>query len=207
MSTLTSRLGLTKPVDAEPQDVATLDVNFDRLDQSIGVILVNDGVTPPNSQLFDGAIVKEKTSGLVWVAQKNAGTGNFDQVNIVPGNKPFTDWVNVSPGAPWTQTYVGVPVFSMRRYNGWVEFSGSMYCATALPPTQVIIATNPTIAAAVGIGSTDNIRQTANLFVGGAVQSASLTFRTGGQGILSSGGPTNAILTLDGVRIRDTSVM
>lgn len=88
MSTLTTRLGLIKPTDPEPIDVLTLDANFDALDAAVGVILVNAGVTPPNSQLFDGAVVKEKGTGIVWVAQKNGG-GGYDKAYI-----NYPSWFN-----------------------------------------------------------------------------------------------------------------
>lgn len=75
----TPRLGLVKPQPGtgEPQDVADLNSNADNIDKWAGAILVNDGVTPSTAELFDGAIVKEKTSGKVWVAQKNVG-GTYD---------------------------------------------------------------------------------------------------------------------------------
>jgi hypothetical protein len=51
------------------------------IDQWAGCILVNDGVTPATGSLFDGAIVKEKTSGIIWEARKNGG-GTFDKVYV-----------------------------------------------------------------------------------------------------------------------------
>lgn len=85
MSTSTSRLGLTKPSgSAAPEEDVDIDVlndNADRIDQMIGCILVNDGVTPSTGDLFDGAIVKERTSGIIWEARQNGG-GTFDKVYI-----------------------------------------------------------------------------------------------------------------------------
>src|SRR6185503_6900096 len=73
---------LLKPDPTDIVDVVNqINANYDKIDQWAGTILVNDGVTPPNSALFDGAIVKEKTSGQVWVAQWN-GTG-YDKKYIV----------------------------------------------------------------------------------------------------------------------------
>jgi hypothetical protein len=66
---------------AEPVDVTQLNSNADVIDKFLGCILVNDGVTPATGDLFDGAIVKEKTSGIVWEARKNGG-GTFDKVYL-----------------------------------------------------------------------------------------------------------------------------
>lgn len=76
-TTATARVGLVKPDDDEDQDVSVLDGNLDAIDARLGTILVNAGVTPPNASLYDGALVKEKTSGIVWCAEKNVG-GTFD---------------------------------------------------------------------------------------------------------------------------------
>ena len=78
MSTVTTRLGLIKPAGTEQVDVALLNANADQIDYTSGVILVNAGVVPPNSSLFDGAVVMEKTTGVMWVAVKN-GSGGFDR--------------------------------------------------------------------------------------------------------------------------------
>src|ERR1700755_1205891 len=76
----TPRLGLVKPQPGtgEPADIARINLNSDNIDKWIGAILVNDGVTPATAELFDGAVVKEKSSGKVWVAEKNVG-GTFDK--------------------------------------------------------------------------------------------------------------------------------
>ena len=78
MSTLTTRLALVKATDPEAVDVSILNANFDQIDYTSGAILVNPGVTPPNTALFDGAVIKERGSqGRVWVAEKNGGGGYF----------------------------------------------------------------------------------------------------------------------------------
>lgn len=76
----TSRLGLVKPQPAtgEPVLVEDLNDNSEILDKWAGAIWVNPGVTPSTAELFDGAIVAERTSGKVWLAQKNGG-GTFDK--------------------------------------------------------------------------------------------------------------------------------
>lgn len=79
MATFTSRMGLTKPLGTEPRSVTPLNLNADTLDAFMPFILVNDGVVPPTASLYDGAMVKEKTSGKVWEARKNGG-GTFDVV-------------------------------------------------------------------------------------------------------------------------------
>ena len=75
MGTPTPRLGLLKPVGTELVNVITqIDAAYDKIDQWTGAILVNAGVTPPDSALFDGAIVKERVTDWTWVAEWN-GSG------------------------------------------------------------------------------------------------------------------------------------
>jgi hypothetical protein len=85
MSTSTTRAGLTKPSgSASPEeyvDVTVLNTNADTIDKLLGCILVNNGVTPPDADLIDGALVKEKTSGIIWEARAN-GSGGFDKVYV-----------------------------------------------------------------------------------------------------------------------------
>lgn len=81
MGSNTPRLGLYKPNEVgETVDVKTqINNNYDQIDRVAGCLLVANGYTPPNTDLFDGCIVREKTSGKVWMAQKNV-TGGFDQL-------------------------------------------------------------------------------------------------------------------------------
>jgi len=75
MGTPTPRLGLVKPVGTELVNVITqIDAAYDKIDQWTGAILVNAGVVPPDSALFDGAIVKERVTDWTWVAEWN-GSG------------------------------------------------------------------------------------------------------------------------------------
>jgi hypothetical protein len=105
MSTNTARLALVKPAGLEPQDIAVLNADLDKIDKMMGCILVNAGVTPPDADLFDGAIVKEKTTGITWVAQWNGTT--YDKRYITTGpwvqhtapNTVVSGSVNTSSGA------------------------------------------------------------------------------------------------------------
>lgn len=81
MATFTSRMGLTKPAGSEARSVTPLNSNSDLLDKFMPCILVNDGVTPPTGDLYDGALVKERTSGIIWEARKNGG-GTYDKVYV-----------------------------------------------------------------------------------------------------------------------------
>jgi len=74
-------MGLTKPAGSEARSVTPLNTNSDLLDKFAPCILVNDGVTPPTGDLYDGALVKERTSGIIWEARKNGG-GTFDKVYV-----------------------------------------------------------------------------------------------------------------------------
>lgn len=81
MATFTSRMGLTKPLGTEPRSVTPINLNSDTIDSFMPCILVADGVTPPTASLYDGALVKERTSGIIWEARKNGG-GTFDKVYV-----------------------------------------------------------------------------------------------------------------------------
>jgi len=71
MSDATSRLGLILPAGGEDIDVNDINNNSLKIDKSIGAFLVNPGVIPPDADLYDGAMVAEKTTGIVWMAQKS----------------------------------------------------------------------------------------------------------------------------------------
>lgn len=81
MANFTTRLGLTKPTGAEARAVTPLNTNADLIDKFLPCILVNDGVTPPTGDLYDGALVKERNSGIIWEARKNGG-GTYDKVYV-----------------------------------------------------------------------------------------------------------------------------
>lgn len=81
MATYSSRMGLVKPAGSEPRAPGPINTNSDLLDKFMPCILVNDGVTPPTGDLYDGALVKERTSGIIWEARKNGG-GTFDKVYV-----------------------------------------------------------------------------------------------------------------------------
>lgn len=81
MASFTTRLGLTKPAGTEDRAVGPLNDNSNLLDKFMPCILVNDGVTPPTGDLYDGALVKERNSGIVWEARKNGG-GTYDKVYV-----------------------------------------------------------------------------------------------------------------------------
>jgi len=52
---------------------------WSRLDQAYaGAIIVNPDVMPDESVLFDGALVAERTTGIIWRAQRNAA-GVFEK--------------------------------------------------------------------------------------------------------------------------------
>lgn len=201
----TLRAGILKPSGPDQVDISVINQSFDTIDSFLGAILVNDGVTPSNSQLFDGAIVKERTSGKVWVAQKNVG-GGFDQNYIQLGAK--TQWGTPGTATGWSQTYAGVPAFQFRRIDGKLEFRGSMYFAGTLPNPQSLFLPSQTIVNAVGTNATSNIRQTADLFdSGGGLVNASLTFLpTGFVNLYHVGTVSGVILSLDSKFIADLSI-
>jgi len=104
MATYSSRMGLIKPAGSEARSNVQLNTNADLLDKFMPCILVNDGVTPPTGDLYDGALVKEKTSGKLWEARKNGG-GTFDKVWVrYPWNiTAFTTGSAVGTGTTFTE--------------------------------------------------------------------------------------------------------
>jgi hypothetical protein len=65
----TPKLGLLVPdVDSEIDSARS---NWDRLDETQGVIWVAPDVVPSNDQLYEGAIIAETTTGKVWRAEKD----------------------------------------------------------------------------------------------------------------------------------------
>jgi len=82
--TLTERLGLIKPNrdTNTPLDIERLNLNMNVLDRAVGTSQVADGVIPPSVELYDGKIVREKTSGGVWIAEKQSN-GSYAKKWIV----------------------------------------------------------------------------------------------------------------------------
>jgi hypothetical protein len=68
--TTTPRLGLIKPSKdiQTPLDIDRLNLNADLLDKALPVNVLPN-TTPPASELYDGKIVREKTTGIVWMAE------------------------------------------------------------------------------------------------------------------------------------------
>lgn len=65
----TPRLKLRKESDDELID--QFEQNWPILDLYANSLLVADGVTPPDDQLYDGCLVCERTSGKLWMAVAN----------------------------------------------------------------------------------------------------------------------------------------
>lgn len=76
MATYTNKIGLKKAAGGEYVSRPDLNANFDLIDLKLGTLWVNDGVIPPNSDLFLGREVRELTSGKVFTAKDN-GAGGF----------------------------------------------------------------------------------------------------------------------------------
>jgi hypothetical protein len=99
MVSYTPRLGLSKPDGPEYQNIAVLNGDFDTLDSSVGVRMVNANQIPPDTQLYDGLLVNERNTGKTWVASKNAG-GTYDRAWIrypwylYSTSQIFQNWAN-----------------------------------------------------------------------------------------------------------------
>lgn len=73
--TNTDRLKLF--IESDDEQVDQFEYNWPILDKYADSLLVDDGVTPPDSDLYEGCLVAEKTSGKLWMAMKDPATGNF----------------------------------------------------------------------------------------------------------------------------------
>jgi len=96
-------------------------------------ILVNDGVTPPTAALYDGAIVREKTSGKTWEARKNGG-GTFDPKWIVyPWN------IRAAVTGPVLSSGTGLQHIGVGGFIGGINSSGA--AITGSPGTITVPVT------------------------------------------------------------------
>lgn len=77
----TSRMGLIK--ESPDELIDQWGYNWPILDAFSGVQLVDPGYSPPTSQLYDGAIVVEKNTDIIWMAKLNPDTGSFDKKWLV----------------------------------------------------------------------------------------------------------------------------
>lgn len=74
----TQKLGLLIPDMAD--ELSAERQNWDRLDDVFsGAIWVSPGVVPDETTLFDGALVAELNTGIVWRAQRNMNTGIYEK--------------------------------------------------------------------------------------------------------------------------------
>lgn len=128
MATYTSRMGLIKPAGSEPRAVGPIASDMDLLDKFMPCILVNDGVTPPTGDLYDGALVKERTSGIIWEARKNGG-GTYDKVYV---RYPFTfngQTTNQSVSSGTAYQAIGYSTFIAGKNSSAANISGGLFVA------------------------------------------------------------------------------
>jgi hypothetical protein len=85
VNTLTPRLKLTVDPDGSSPVGVNLP-NWSRVDQATGFMYTVAGVDLPVAQLYDGALVAEKDTGISWICKDN-GAGGFNKQYI---NYPFT---------------------------------------------------------------------------------------------------------------------
>jgi hypothetical protein len=69
--------------ESDDELIDQFEYNWPILDYYADSIIVNNGVTPPDSELYDGCLVAERTSGKLWMASRNLATGLFDKSWIV----------------------------------------------------------------------------------------------------------------------------
>lgn len=72
-STFTTRLNLEKPDPSQEVDITVINGNMDKIDAAQAPIAVGADVVPPNSQLYNGAMVVETPNGKFWLAKTSGG--------------------------------------------------------------------------------------------------------------------------------------
>jgi hypothetical protein len=112
----TSKLALYKPEDPDDIDVDELDSNFDRLDQTAGIIQTATGSSPPTDVLFDGAIVRE-ANGRIWMANKT-GEGVFQQLLVRSEGFQIHRYRDGGSCAPSTVSWQPSPMQTTRYSHG-----------------------------------------------------------------------------------------
>jgi len=126
---LTPRLKLTKESDDEYIDPFPL--NWPILDTYAGGLLVADGVTPADVNLYDGCLVTEQTSGKQWIAKQDPSTGAFTKSWLI-----FPWYAEV--GTP-SLSVVSVP-FTNTAYGFTTFWNGvNTDAATALVATFLVV--------------------------------------------------------------------
>jgi len=110
---LTPRLLLTKESDDEIID--PFSYNWPILDKYAGGLLVADGVTPPDSDLYDGCLVMEQTSGKQWIASKDPNTGVYTKKWLI---FPWFAECGTSSQAVGSNAFVNTAYGFTSFYNG-----------------------------------------------------------------------------------------
>lgn len=203
MSSLTTRLSLTKPAGVEAIDITVLNTDFDQIDYAVGVILVNAGVTPPNSALFDGAVVQEKVTGLQWTAVKNGG-GGFDKLYNTSGVS--TAWSSLNMGGGWSSVSGTYPLPAVKKQDGMLLFSGAAYSGGISANVGYTVGSHTYITAGAHPNVTTGMRQAGVYTAGGGVAVCSYFITTVGTLIFASPAAASAlVINLDGISFRDYS--
>lgn len=177
MASFTTRLGLTQPAGTEDRSVTPLNANAALIDKFMPCILVNDGVTPPTGDLYDGALVKERNSGIVWEARKNGG-GTYDKIYVVyPYQILAYDNTVIAQGSS------SYPTFTTRGYT-------SVTAAQAVNSSSADLVSNNWVAPVKGIYHFNMLATWAGNATGirGMVPRVNAVNQTGGGG---SGGDYN----------------
>lgn len=164
MSTLTSRLGLTKP-DPNPTtgdfvDVAVLNTDFDKIDAAISATVATSATRP--STPFDGQIIRETDTRRIMV--RNATQGAWDPVSGC--------FICTSATRP-TQVYDGMLIreTDTRRVLVWNATQGAWDVVsdpgawTAYTPTWTAATTNPTLGNGTVVGRSRTIGKTMELWI------------------------------------------
>lgn len=164
MSTLTTRLGLTKP-DPNPTtgdfvDVAVLNTDFDKIDAAVSATVATSATRPATP--FDGQLVRETDTRRVIV--RNATQSVWD-----PVSGTFSCTSGTRPGTPYEGMLIRET--DTRRVLVWNATNSAWDVVTdpgawtAYTPSWTAATTNPTLGNGTIAGRSRTIGKTMELWI------------------------------------------
>lgn len=163
-STFTGRLNLEKPDPSQEVDITKINANMDKIDTAQAPLYVSPDVVPPNSSLYNGAIVAE-SGGKIWLAKPSGGgftklspTGSnvvTDDSGRIGYRKEYfallgrADGFSVPSSSSWQQVNGGSLTWMVPN-PGWGSGSGGVFIPS---PAQGIWRINASLSLLVASGA------------------------------------------------------
>jgi hypothetical protein len=107
--------------------------NWPILDTFAGGMIVADGTTPPDSELYHGALVREQTTGISWLAYRDPVSGTFTKKWLTYPWQAF-GFTETVIGASHPHTFTATPVSHAPSYNSSVNSSAADFPGGRIQP-------------------------------------------------------------------------